>query len=548
VKNFFSHRVGYIVATLICVSAALYFVASFRGLQNTQKQLDDAYRVFEKTNALVSSLNAAQMFGERYIITRNTDFLQNYRIEIDNGLRVMDTLFAELPENQKEQLLALTDLFEQKEILLQHFSNRNDFPNYANFLFKYPETPIYIIDEPSRIESRIEVDTAFIADNRGFFRKLFSARQEPTQIITIRQSDSIIHEQSIQHLSSATETIDTLLRTIERNQQRQLRTLEKQYMALLSADQKIGQDISTVLIQLHETALNRVIEMLSQKDSSSKKVLFAGILAFLVISGVVFVIFRSAEKNLRKSRELSESKRITEELMETRHQLLLSISHDIKAPLISILSYLEFWEKDDLSAEEIRQLSSMQNSATHILNMLTNLLEFSRLEQKKTQLQNQTIEPIPLFLEIVDLFKPMADAKHIKFSYQLENLDECQITIDSLKLRQIVTNLISNAIKYTSKGEIQLFVELFDNSKRLKIIVTDTGIGIPKERLDTIFDPFLQFENRSANIEGSGFGLFVVKGLIDVMNGTISVESDEQGTIFEIELPVSPSSASGNGG
>jgi signal transduction histidine kinase len=250
------------------------------------------------------------------------------------------------------------------------------------------------------------------------------------------------------------------------------------------------------------------------------------------------MIFRSAEKSLRQSRELSESKRITEELMQSRHQLLLSISHDVKAPLCSILSYLEFWEKDDLSAEEIRQLSSMQNSATHILNMLTNLLEFSRLEQKKTQIQNQTIEPIPLFLEIIDLFKPMADGKNLKFSYQFKNLDNCQITIDSLKLRQIVTNLISNAIKYTTQGEIQLFAELLSDSAHLKIVVSDTGVGIPKEKLGTIFDPFLQFENRSANIEGSGFGLFVVKGLTDVLNGTISVESSEKGTTFDVELPL----------
>jgi signal transduction histidine kinase len=224
--------------------------------------------------------------------------------------------------------------------------------------------------------------------------------------------------------------------------------------------------------------------------------------------------------------------------MQSRHQLLLSISHDIKAPLCSILSYLEFWDKDDLSAEEIRQLSSMQNSATHILNMLTNLLEFSRLEQKKTQIQNQTIEPIPLFLEIVDLFKPMTDGKHLKFLYQFKNLDDSQITIDALKLRQIVTNLISNAVKYTTQGEIQLSVELLNEPLRLRIVVSDTGIGIPKEKTDTIFDSFLQFENRSAHIEGSGFGLFVVKGLTDVMNGTISVQSSEKGTTFEVELPL----------
>ena len=541
-KHLFFHKigVGFVVAMIICMSAILYFVNSFKGLRNTQKQLNEAHHIFEKTNELVASLNMAQTFGERYIITRNAEFLQNYRAEVDNAFRMIDTLFTELSETQQNQLLALTDLFEQKEILLHQFSNRN-FSNYANILLGHFQEPVSMREEHPRVESKTEVDTTFVRDDRRFFRRLFSNRQEPAQIITIRQSDLIVHEHTTEHSTFARETIDTLLRTIERNQQnqqRQLRTLERQYTALLSADQKIGQDISAVLIQLHETALNRVIQMLSQKDHSSRQVLFAGILAFLLISGFMFLIFRSAEKSLLQSRELSESKRITEELMHSRHQLLLSISHDIKAPLISILSYLEFWDKDDLSAEEIRQLSSMQNSATHILDMLTNLLEFSRLEQKKTQIQNQTIEPIPLFLEILDLFKPMADGKNLKLSYQFKQLDDCKITIDALKLRQIVTNLISNAIKYTIQGEIHLYVELLNDIECLKIVVSDTGIGIPRERLGTIFDPFLQFENRTANIEGSGFGLFVVKGLVDVMNGTIQVESSEKGSTFEIKLPV----------
>jgi signal transduction histidine kinase len=333
--------------------------------------------------------------------------------------------------------------------------------------------------------------------------------------------------------------MDTLLRVLEQDQEKQLKTIEERYMALLSADQKIGQDIAYMLLDLHQTTLNRVVEMLAQKDRNTQHVLFAGILAFLILSGFILMIFRSAQSNLRQSRELAEAKRITEELMNSRHQLLLSISHDIKAPLCSILSYLEFWDKDDLSAEEIRQLTSMQNSATHILDMLTNLLEFSRLEQKRTQIHNQIIEPIPLFLEIVDLFKPMATDKHLKLSYQFNHLDDCRVSIDTLKLRQIVTNLISNAIKYTTQGEIQFTADFLEAPNRLKIVVSDTGIGIPKEKLDTIFESFIQIENRSANIEGSGLGLFVVKGLVDVMDGRISVESTSEGTTFAVELPLS---------
>ena len=545
-KHPIDHKVGlillYTVATLVCIGALLYFVSSFRGLRHTQKELDEAHWIFERTNDLVGSLHEAQTFSEMYVTTRNPELLQSYHSVVDSVFQVVDILFVKLPEGQQNQLLALSDLFVQKEVLLQEISSRRDHSTPIQVRRDQP-APTHESGEQRRVESRVEVDTVFTTseEERGFFRRIFSGKPQSTQVITIRQSDSIIHEhtESVQYAFS--ETIDTLLRTIEQselNRQRQLQTLERQYIALLSADQQISQDISAVLIQLHKTALDGVVETLSQKDRSTQQVLFAGILAFLLVSAFVFVIFRSAQSSLRQSREWAEAKRITEELMHSRHQLLLSISHDIKAPLCSIVSYLEFWDKDDLSAEEIRQLSSMQNSATHILDMLTNLLEFSRLEQKKTQIQNQSIEPIPLFLEVADLFMPMANDKNLKFLYRFSNLDDCLITTDALKLRQITTNLISNAIKYTTQGEVQLYAELLNDPTRLKIVVSDTGIGIPQERLDTIFDPFTQIDNRSANVEGSGFGLFVVKGLVEAMNGTITVESSEKGTVFAVELPL----------
>ncbi len=530
----------YGIATLVCVAASLYFISSFKDLRDTQSELSEAQYIFEETSDLVTSLNAAQMLGEMYVISRNPEFLKRYQAAVDSGFMMLDTLILDFSDVQQKRLFELSELFQQKEILLRKISSRPDFSNYSNILRERAK-PTYEHNEQERIvEPKVESDTVFI-NNRGFFGRigqLFSSSPGPTQIITIRQSDSIIHEQSI--LASAPDSlIDTLLQTIEQDQKKQIQNLEKGYMDLLSAEQQIGHDISTVLVHVHRSAINRVTQALEQRDHSARQVLFAGILAFVLIGGFVFMIFQSAKKSLKQSHEMAEAKRITEELMHSRHQLLLSISHDIKAPLCSILSYLDFWDKDNLSTDEIRQLSSMHNSATHILDMLTNLLEFSRLEQKKTQIQNQQIEPIPLFSELVDLFKPLAIDKNLKLLYQFEHLDDVQISSDPLKLRQIATNLLSNAIKYTTSGEIQLFVELLDAPTRLHIKVSDTGIGMPQEKLNTIFDSFVQLENRSGNVEGSGLGLFVVKGLTEVMNGTIRVESSAQkGTTFDVEVPV----------
>jgi signal transduction histidine kinase len=533
----FSNRVKlillYVVAIIISIAAVLYFVNSYIESKNSNKELSKAEYIFDQTNNLVVSLNTAQTLSGKYISKRAPVFLQQYGAEIEKSVFIIDTLLQELSIQNQEQLLLLVNLLEQKTEILEKLSEKKYFRHYLDTLRERSLKKTYRKKEQYKVvESKIESDTVYKKDRRPWRERIKNRRQ--TQIITIKQSDSVVHERSI--LSLPNKTIDTLFQSIEYIQHRWTSSLEKQYIELLSAEQEIGQEISQIQTQLHKTALDKVVKSLSQKDNSMKRLLRAGILAFLMVSGLGFMIFRNAQSSLRKQRELSEAKRVTEELMNSRHQLLLSISHDIKAPLVSILSYLEFWDKDNLSTDEIRQLSSMQNSAVHILDMLTNLLEYSRLEQKKTQIQNQLIEPIPLFLEVVDLFIPMATDKNLRLTYQFSGLDNVQITIDPLKLRQIVTNLISNAIKYTVEGEVRFTASL--EAEHLNITVSDTGIGIPKEKLDSMFESFTQSENRSAHTEGSGFGLFVVKGLVDVMDGKMKVNSTAQGTTFELQLPL----------
>ncbi|MDR2907952.1 MAG: hypothetical protein LBU91_08200, partial [Bacteroidales bacterium] len=230
-KAWYQHKVSlivlYTVATLVCMGAVFYFVSSYRSLRSTEKQLSDAQRMFEQTNALAVSLNAAQTFSEWYVVSRNVKFLKSYRMMVDSGFLMLDTLFEELPEEQQNEIIELSNLFEQKEILLQKMSSRRDFPDYADRLREQSTVEDTIENQPRR-ESKIEIDTAYTPNARGFFRKigqLFSASSKPTQVITIRQSDSIIHDYTVQ-LTPETGAIDTLLESLEKDQEQQLKTIE----------------------------------------------------------------------------------------------------------------------------------------------------------------------------------------------------------------------------------------------------------------------------------------------------------------------------------
>jgi signal transduction histidine kinase len=322
--------------------------------------------------------------------------------------------------------------------------------------------------------------------------------------------------------------------------------IEVELYALLTADQYVTKEIMDLLMQLHEEMLLNVISLGEEYEENAQRTLMksvvAGAIALLLITALIIFILRNV-KTIRKINDaLALAKQKTEELMESRHQLLLITSHDIKTPLSALLGYLELWEDESLSPQQLRELDIMQYTGKSILALLNNLLEFSRLEQRKSQIIQENVEIVPFFMEIVEMFQPLCNEKKNKLNYFIDVKNNPQIVTDSLKLKQITINLISNAIKYTSEGEVSVRVEEIDEPNlQLKVTVSDTGKGIPKEKLSSLFEPFTRVEKNSFGIEGSGLGLFVVKGLVDLLGGTVEIETEEdQGTAITFTIPFEP--------
>ena len=246
----------------------------------------------------------------------------------------------------------------------------------------------------------------------------------------------------------------------------------------------------------------------------------------IVALGLILLFILLIIYDVNKGKEARERLR---EVMESRHKLLLSVSHDIKSPLGSILGYLELGRQED---EDIK---SMQNSARHILALLENLLEFSSLEQGSLQLTSSTFSLDELNEEISQMFIPLATKKELYFS---SSLNSARLISDPMKIKQIIINLVSNAIKYTSEGTIRL--QTTYDEGLLTIVVSDTGAGIPDDKLEEIYEPFSRVESNNALAHGTGLGMYVVKGLIELLGGTIQVRSQvDKGTKVTVTIPCS---------
>jgi CheY-like chemotaxis protein len=213
--------------------------------------------------------------------------------------------------------------------------------------------------------------------------------------------------------------------------------------------------------------------------------------------------------------------------------LLLSVSHDIKTPLSSILGYVEVLDKTGNEKE----INSIQQSADHILNLLNNLLEFSSLEQGKLKVSYEAFNFKQLCDETTEMFESIARHKNLQFNYEPNIESSCAILSDRLKIKQILSNLISNGVKYTLEGSVTFKARMGRNLVVFDII--DTGVGIPQDKLEEVFKPFVRIETYNQFAEGSGYGMSVVKGLVDLLGGEIHIDSEVgKGTHFEVRIPV----------
>ena len=217
---------------------------------------------------------------------------------------------------------------------------------------------------------------------------------------------------------------------------------------------------------------------------------------------------------------------------------MLAITHDFKAPLGSIMGYTELLSRLTEDERQRFYLDNMKSSSEHLLKLVSDLLDFHRLDLNKAEVNRVTFNPSQLFDEIYVSFEPLTAAKGLALQCHVAPELNGRYISDPLRLRQIVNNLLSNAVKFTQKGEISLTAG-YDSSK-LTIAIADTGKGMASEDRERIFQEFTRLSGAQGE-EGFGLGLSIVKKLVTLLEGTIDVQSTlGKGSCFTVTLPLYP--------
>lgn len=247
---------------------------------------------------------------------------------------------------------------------------------------------------------------------------------------------------------------------------------------------------------------------------------------------------KQAEKERQEKIELEKKIQLTEESLRFKQNFLANMSHEIRTPLTGILGMAEILSKTKLDIEQTDYLNTILNSGENLREIINNVLDFSKIEAGKLQLKKRIFPLQNLFDTAESLFKSTCK-KPIVFKYSKDTDLPLYIKSDENRIKQIINNIVSNAVKFTSKGEIHLQAQLLFRepdmrSLKIKISISDTGVGIPEYLHEKLFQPFSQIDNRDTRqFEGSGLGLSICKNLVMMLDGEIGLQSSpNKGSTF----------------
>lgn len=302
--------------------------------------------------------------------------------------------------------------------------------------------------------------------------------------------------------------------------------------------------LGTKPFQVPQDILSKLINYFTTFKSNKELLLYGSIAVFgILIMGLAIAGAKSAPKDTTASalEVLRQEKERAEHVARLKSEFLNQVSHELRTPLAVIIGYIEcitdgLYGEIESKHQEILQIVAKQSS--HLKNMIDQILIFSRLEANKQPLRVEEFPVSKVFNDLRDTFDFLCKQKGLELSWDLSN-EVNTLNTDPERFKEIVSNLLQNAIKYTDRGVISVRLHWL-TSQTIALEVSDTGIGIAHHHLSNIFDPFMQVHKTSSENSrgGIGLGLSIVKKHVDQLRGTMSVESElGKGTTFKIVLP-----------
>lgn len=386
-----------------------------------------------------------------------------------------------------------------------------------------------------------------IKSKRGFFRRLGDAfRRQHADTVGVT---NILHDtkadSTAQRINIA-DSVANILTDIQNEEQKQNSRQQENVAARLNRLQRVSLQLSqrTGLLLEHiqreeKNALQKALgHAMQSRHKMVVRIAIIGLVAILIAALLVAYILRDIKRERRDRQRIVEAKTETERIMAQRERLLLTITHDIKAPAASIAGFIELLSEQVSRPKPLAYIDSMRHSAIHLQQLVAALLDYHLLESGKAERHDVSFVPQQLAKSCVEEFKPMAAEKGLDITLGTLTTNCGDLwRSDAFRVKQIMSNLIGNAVKYTDWGGVKVEIRISPR-QHLIIYVSDTGRGMNQADCQRIFDAFTRLPNGQGK-EGVGLGLSITREVVQMLGGTITVTSEEgKGSCFTVSLPI----------
>lgn len=408
----------------------------------------------------------------------------------------------------------------------------------------------------------VKQDTVVVTKKKkkGFFRRLAEAFSPKEEVDTsfVKNTTRQLVTDTAQIVYNPSDTIIQVLRnlqdTVADRREQLANTLLQRANNLRYNNSVLTSRINQMLRDIEEEAVQQSIDRMEHKQSLLKETtrLIGGIGLVAIVVAIVFlvIIIRDISRSHYYRQQLEKAKQYAEDLLRSRENLILTISHDIRAPLSSIIGFIDLLLKRNPDERQRYYLDNMTGSSKHILSLVNDLLDFHRLEAGQIEIHPVPFSVLSLIQEIYVSFNPLAEAKGLRLHLDVKPpYMELTYLGDTNRLRQVINNLLSNAVKFTPEGTVTLraaITKLHDKQYELDVTVSDAGPGIPEAEQERIFGDFTRLQG-SEKVEGFGLGLSITRRLVELLKGTLKVHSVvDQGSDFILTIPLPLSEVSLN--
>ncbi|XZF13839.1 ATP-binding protein [Chitinophagaceae bacterium MMS25-I14] len=555
-----------IAFVLACITVALSWAVTkntFRHILGTVKQISAPNPKLKLVNHLFRDVLKQEQRQRIQALKNSRNAYNPYIRESQQVQRLLDTLqdMSDTGTAQWKRVDSMKQLLRQRDKLFVSYLQLNQrFGRDTQLSVKVRELSAFLTSDSARKDSsvvttehRITTTKLVGADSasqtepqeRSFWDKIFG-RKKPSEITHAQKQ--IQEELSVRIDTLAIAKEDSLmtalgytLQNIENDRESKRVTLTTQQMQIVRASNTI---VSQLLEMLQDIESEEILRTEQNNETATGLVdesierMSLILLGFIVGSGVlIFLVIADVARSNQYRRELVVAKEEAERLEQVKQRFLSNMSHELRTPLQTILGFSE--QLKDQTNPKQEDIDIIYRSSRHLLQIVNEVLDYSRIVSGKFSFNPQPFDMKAVLEEVAAVMQVQASRKNLDFHFNTDMQEPQWVTGDAFRLRQVLFNILGNAVKFTTHGSVTFdCIHSSDESEiNFSFTINDTGPGIPEQDLDKIFTQFEQATNNTGNLQSTGLGLTIARMLIEEQGGTITADSREgAGAMFTVAI------------